>query len=86
MSSILRNRLLCKYRLLLGARDAVSDKGTAARLNFHRTKVNRAFIARDKINILCGVTLSGSQTLIPGPSYFSITKNWSVHNSRHRPV
>ena len=86
VSSILRNRLLCKNHLLLGARDAESDNGIAALNLFHRTEVHRALIARDKIKILSGVTLSGSKTLRSGPSDFSITKIWSVHDRPHRPV
>lgn len=56
MSSKLRNRLLCKNRLLLVARNADSDNGIAVLRNFHRTKVNRALIARDKIKILSDIT------------------------------
>lgn len=86
MSSISRIRLLCKNRLLLDARDADSDNGIAALNLFHRTKVNRAPTERDKTNVLSGVTLSGSQTPRSRPSDFPITKNWSVHDSLHRPV
>ena len=74
MSSKLRNRLLCKNLLLLVARNADSDNGIAAQRNFHRTKVIRALIARDKTKMLSDITLSGIQTLRPGPSDLSITK------------
>jgi hypothetical protein len=60
MSSKLRNRLQCKNRLLLVARDVDSDNGIAELRNFHQTTVCRALIARDKIKILSGITLSGS--------------------------
>lgn len=56
MSSKLRNRLLCKNRLLLVARNADSDNGIAAQRNFHRTEVIRALVARDKIKILSDIT------------------------------